>query len=104
MEGGLALSMLLMAISPPNVVLVLAQVTTWMAAEGAAALAHSASSVVSTSSLLAPGSKQLLAPVAGAGCNVVSDPALYCESPKVLRKVVQSEALYRLLSSTTAIV
>ena len=75
MAGGVPeFTIFCMAIKPPKVVLVSAQAATWMAAAGAAALAHSASRVVSTSSLVTLGSTQLLAPVEGAGCTVVSDP------------------------------
>ena len=48
-----------------------------MAAPGAAALAHSASRMASTSALLAPGSEQLVVPLGGAGLIVVRDPAVY---------------------------
>src|ERR1700677_5153229 len=82
------------AISRPDVA-VLAQAATITAASGAAALAHSASSIASTSSEFTPGAMQLFVPLAGAGCSVTSDPEVYCESPKALRKVVQSWELYK---------
>src|ERR1700722_4713574 len=74
-----------------------------MAAPGAPALAYSASRIASLSSEFTPGDSQLLAPPAGAGCTVVSDPEGYCESPNVLRKVVQSDELCKFVSSITAI-
>jgi hypothetical protein len=45
-----------------------------MAASGAAALDHSASSVASSSAPWAPGSEQLEVPLGGAGLMVVKDP------------------------------
>ena len=64
----LALMRFCIAIRPPNVVLVSAQAANWMAALGAAALAHSASKIASA--LLgakAPGLAQLFGPLGGAG-------------------------------------
>src|SRR5580704_12495695 len=105
-SGGLGLLMrFCIAIKPPNVVFVLAQAATTILAPGAAAEAHSASRIASPSSPPArPGLLQLLWPVAGLGCSVVSEPELYAESPKVERKVYQSEVEYRLASSITAMV
>src|ERR1700722_20496890 len=103
-EGGLLpLIRFCMAIIPPNVTSVLSQEATMIAAPGAAALAHSASRIASESSEFTPGSEQLLAPLPD-GCAVVSDPDEYCVSPNSLRKFVQSVPLYKLVSSTTAMV
>src|SRR5580700_7431886 len=88
-----------MATSGPS-----AHAATTMAAPGAAALAHSASRIDSSSSPLIPGGVQLLAPVGGAGCCAVNVPEVYAESPKVLRKVTQSARLYKSLSSSTTTV
>jgi hypothetical protein len=77
--------------------------TSSMAALGAAALAHSASRVASTSSPVAPGSLQL--PPPPLGWMVVKEPAGKLElRPKVLRNVVQSEVANRSLSSISAMV
>src|SRR5580658_3153412 len=92
------------AIVKPDVTIVSAQAATTMAAPGAAALAHSASMIASSSSELTPGSEQLVAPLGGAGCTVVSDPEVYCESPNALRNVVQSAMVNKSLSSMTTIV
>src|ERR1700683_5599096 len=86
------------AINPPKVTLVSAQAATTMAAPGAAALDHSASRIASSSSAFTPGSEQLVAPLGGAGCTVVSDPEVYCESPNALRNVVQSAMVNKSLS------
>src|SRR5579859_7869338 len=94
-----------MAIRPPNVVLVSAQEAISMAALGAAALAHSASRIASASlRAMTPGSLQLLVPLKGDGWTVVNEPDAYAERPKVVRKVVQSEVLNTLVSSTSTIV
>src|SRR5580658_3145301 len=82
----------------PYVVAVLAHDATSMVAPGAAALDHSASRIASSSSEFTPGDSQ------PPGCTAVRAPVEYCESPKVLRKVVQSDVLYRFVSSTTIIV
>src|ERR1700733_4719126 len=92
-----------MAIIRPDVDAVSAHDATTMAAPGAPALAYSASRMASLSSEFTPGDPQLLAPLAGAGCTVASDPEVYCESPNVLRKVVQSTELCKLVSSITKI-
>jgi hypothetical protein len=77
MEGGaLALIIFCVAIKTPGVVAVSAHVTTSIFAAGAAALAHSASSVASSSSPFAPGSEQLEVPCGGAGLMVLYDPAV----------------------------
>ena len=97
--------MFCMAINPPKVTRVLPQAATTMAALGAAALAHSASRIASPSSpATIPGAEQLLSPLAGAGCTVVSEPAVYWSSPKVVRNVLQSAELYRSVSSITTMV
>src|SRR3984957_13772896 len=101
--GLLPLIRFCIAINPPNVTSVLSQEARIIAAPGAAALAHSASRIASESSEFTPGSEQLFAPFP-AGCAVVNDPEVYCESPKALRKLVQSVPLYKLVSSTTAMV
>src|SRR5882724_2260022 len=100
-EGGFAeFTTFAMAMNPPKVVRVLPHAATTMAALGAAALAHSASRIASLSSpATTPGARQLFDPLAGAGCTVVSDPPVYCESPKVDRNVSQSAELYRSVSS-----
>jgi hypothetical protein len=72
--GALELSKFFCATRTPNVVVVSAQETNWMAALGAAALDHSASSAASSSSPFAPGSEQLEAPLGGAGLIVSNDP------------------------------
>src|SRR5580658_2999990 len=92
------------AIYKPDVAIVSAQAATTMAAPGAADVDHSVSRIASPSSELTPGSEQLLAPLAGAGCTVVSEPEVYCESPKTLRNVFQSAAVYKSVSSMTLIV
>jgi hypothetical protein len=76
-EGGwlLALIRFCIAINPPNVVPESAQVAITIAALGAAALAHSASSIASASlGAITPGETQLLVPLVGAGCTVVKEP------------------------------
>src|SRR5579859_4241003 len=105
-DGGLLeASMFCKAIRPPNVVRVLAQAATRMAASGAAALAHSASRIASPSSPAPnPGVLQLLAPLAGCGWTVAKDPDVYCDRPNVVRKVVQSAELKSTASSITAMV
>src|SRR5580700_5127401 len=106
-DGGvLSFTTFCTAINTPAVAAVSAHAATTIAAPGAAALAHSASRIASSSSELTPGEAQLLSPlVVGAGCTVVSDPEVYCESPKALRKLFQSAAArYKLVSSTTTIV
>src|ERR1700749_250517 len=73
-----------------------------IAAPGAAAVGHSVARIASLSSPGTPGEAQLDGPVGGCGLTLVSEPEVYCESPKVVRKVVQSEALYNSVSSITA--
>src|SRR5580700_11066090 len=98
MAGGWTeLTRFCMAMKPPKVALVLAQAATTMAASGAAALAHSASRIAPPSSpaqapRATPGAAQLFVPLAGARWTIVSEPELHWERPKVVRKVVQSEA------------
>jgi hypothetical protein len=53
------------------------------------------------SSEFTPGRCNCRTPLAGAGCTVFSVPEVYCESPNTLRKVVQSDALYKSVSSIT---
>src|ERR1700689_988388 len=91
--GGLApLMRFCIAMKPPNVVEVSAQDATIMWAPGAAAEAHSASSMASPSSPPPrPGLPQLVWPDTGAGCEVVREPAGYAISPNAERKVYQSE-------------
>src|SRR4051794_35733053 len=89
--AGLALIAFRSAIYRPNVVRVSAQDATSMVAPGAAALAHSASRIASSSSEFTPGEAQLFAPAGGRGWTVVSAPVVYCASPNTLRKVVQSD-------------
>ena len=63
-----------MAINPPNVVAVSAQLAIRMAASGAAALAHSASRIASASlGATIPGLRQLFAPPEGAGWTLVNE-------------------------------
>src|SRR5215469_8483021 len=82
------------AICPPKVVCVPAPEASTIAAPGADALAHSASSAASPSSPFAtPGSLQLFAPLAGAGCTVVRLPDVYCDNPNTDRNAVQSCAV-----------
>src|SRR5271169_306751 len=103
MAGGeLPLTRFWIAISPPKV-LVFAQDASWMAALGAAALAHSASKIASTSSPFTPGSLQLLPPPVGAGCTCVNEPEKL-DSPKVERKVFQSAVVKTSVSSITTTV
>src|SRR5271155_3433804 len=102
--GVAALIKFVTAIRPPKVVSVSEQVATTMVAPGAAALDHSASAVVSSSSVVTPGSEQFEIPFRGVGCTVSSDPEVYLDNPNVVRKVFQSAEVYRLLSSTTAMV
>src|SRR5665213_4279490 len=101
--GALAFTRFCPAIIRPDVA-ELAQAATTMAAPGAAALAHSASRIASLSSEFTPGSEQLLSPLAGAGCTVLSDPEAYCERPNVFRKVSQSCVLNKSESSMTTTV
>ena len=70
-----------------------------IAALGAAALAHSASSIASPSSPLTPGSLQLVGPEGGAGWTVVNEEPAKADRPNVERKVVQSAVVKRLVSS-----
>src|SRR5580704_16382517 len=103
--GALAFTRFCIAVSRPDVADERsAHAATTIAAPGAAALAHSASRIASTSSALTPGAEQLLAPFGFAGCNDASDPVVYCERPKTLRNVTQSARLYTSVSSITAIV
>src|SRR5215468_355439 len=82
------------AISPPNVVLVSAQAAIWIAALGAAALAHSASRMASASfGAKTPGALQLLVPLDGDGCTDEKDAPEYDANPKADRKVFQSFAV-----------
>src|SRR6202022_2018945 len=91
--------------SPPNVIVVSAQVAIKIEALGAAALAHSASRIASVSlGAITPGLRQLFTPVGGAGYMVLNEPELYFERPKVERKVFQSVALKMSVSSMTATV
>src|SRR5262245_48441766 len=92
------------AISPPKVVVVSAQEASKMFALGAAALAHSVSRIASASlGGTTPGALQLLLPLAGDGWRVVKEE-VYPESPKVERKVFQSEVLKTSVFSMSAIV
>src|SRR5690348_6931926 len=87
-----------MAIKPPNVVELSAQVAITMAALGAAAVAHSASRMASPSfEPTKPGLAQL------PGCTVLRVPERD-ESPKVERNVFQSDVLKRFVFSMSAIV
>ena len=91
MAGGwlLALMRFSMAIKPPKVVAVSAQVAISMAAFGAAAVAHSASKIASASfEPTKPGARQLLP-----GCTVVREPDEKDERPNVDRKVFQSDVV-----------
>src|ERR1700683_1477020 len=92
----------------PKLTLVSAHAATTMVARGAAALAHSASRVASLPAPFTPGSVQappLLGLLLGCGLIRRRDPRGNCvSSPKVLRNIFQSSALYKSLSSTTAIV
>jgi hypothetical protein len=99
--------MFCMAIKPPKLVMVSAQVATTIAALGADALDHSMSTAASTPSPLKPGSAQLPPFPGPTGCGWT------CESqplgnmvfrPKAARKVFQSAAEKISLSSTTTIV
>src|SRR5271157_1723741 len=101
--GFAALIRFCIARKPPNVV-VFRHDASWIAAEGAAALAHSASRIASPSSPLTPGSAQLLLPPEGAGWIVENEPELYCARPKALRKVLQSALLYTSVSPITTMV
>src|ERR1700689_793314 len=92
------------AMKPPKLVVVSEHEATSMAAFGAPALDHSASRVSSPLALLGPGSVQLFVGVLG-GWTCVREPEGYAEvNPNFERKVVQSAAVKRSLSSTTTIV
>lgn len=87
-----------MAIKPPNVVEVSAQVAIIMAALGAAAVAHSASRMASPSfDPTRPGLAQF------PGCTVLREPEKD-ERPNVERKVFQSDVLKRFVFSISAMV
>ena len=74
MAGGFApLIRFCIAIRPPKVVMLLAQVAMTIAALGAAALAYSASRIASPSSPFTPGAVQLLLPDGGAGWTVLNE-------------------------------
>src|SRR5580700_6331836 len=88
------------AIRPPNVVLVSAHDSSWMAALGAAALAYSTSSSASSSLPETTfGSVQLFLPLEGAGCSCVKEPELKPDSPNSDRNVDQSAVEKTSLSS-----
>ena len=88
------------AINPPNVVLVSAQAAIWMAAPGAAALAHSASRMASASfGAKTPGALQLLVPLAGTGCTDENEAPEYEDRPSTDRNVFQSFAVKTSVSS-----
>ncbi len=101
MAGGMLLALMrfCIAIRPPKVVVVSLQEASWIAALGAAALAHSASSVASPSlPPTTPGLVQL------PGWTWVNEPPAYFDRPSAVRKVVQSEVLYTFVSSMTTMV
>src|ERR1700735_2237586 len=104
--GGVVLSLIRFwtAISPPNVVRLSSHDATSIVALGAAALAYSAPRIASPSSPFVPGFVQLFEPEGGAGCTVVSEPAVKVESPNVERNVAPSAVLKRFVSwiTTTA--
>src|ERR1035437_1992028 len=94
--GGGEVSMFCMAIKPPKLVFVSAQVATTIAAPGADALAHSMSTAASPSSPFTPGSAQL-PPLKGfddgGGWTCESEPLGNLVSrPKAARKLFQSAA------------
>src|SRR5215471_6945544 len=104
--GGVRLALIKfwMAISPPNVVVVSAQLAISTAALGAAALVHSASRVASASlGDTTPGSLQLFVPLVGAGCTVVNEPSLYFERPNFDRNVFQSAVVNTFVFSMSTI-
>ena len=105
MEGGaLLLIKFWRAINPPNVVLVSAQAAIWMAALGAAALAHSASRMASASfGAKTPGGLQLLVPLLGAGCTDENEAPEYAERPSTDRNEFQSFAVKTSVSSISVI-
>src|SRR5437868_4691459 len=93
------------AINPPNVVVVSAQLAIRMAASGAAALAHSASRMASASfGGMIPGSLQLFAPLAGAGWTLVNEAPAYVARPKAARKLSQSAGVKTFVSSIRTMV
>src|SRR5580698_115746 len=102
-DGGadLPLSRFWMAINPPNVV-VSAQDASSIVAFGAAALAHCTSSEASSLSPFSPGSMQLW-DLAVSGCTWVNFPLVKLVSPKVWRKVSQSDELASASSTTTTV-
>src|SRR5580704_3997358 len=104
--AGLELIAFWAAMNKPEVTPESAHAASSIVAPGAAALAHSTSSAASMSSpfRFTPGSAQLLIAFAGEGWTVDSEPDVYFERPIALRKVVQSEFLYRSVSSITTIV
>ena|SRR5437764_338159 len=100
MAGGwlFALMRFCMAIKPPKVLEVSAQVAMRMAAPGAAAVAHSASRMASPSfPPTNPGLAQF------PGCTVLSEPEKD-ERPNVERNVFQSDVLKRFVFSMSAMV
>src|ERR1017187_644500 len=80
------------AIRPPKVSVSVHEAST-MAALGAAALAYSASTIASLSSLpppFPPGAERLLEPLGGGGWICVIEPSAYDERPNTERNDVQS--------------